>query len=106
MSLLMNSNLFFHLITPVLSILTFVLFEKTEGINFKYVFYGLIPVIIYAIFYMTNIIIHLEDGKVSPKYDWYWFVQGGIMQSFYVIPGILMITLAISLGLYFLNKKK
>ena len=39
-SLLMNSNLFFHLIIPVLSILNFVLFERTDKLIFKNTLYG------------------------------------------------------------------
>ena len=48
--MLMNSNLFFHLIIPVLSILNFVLFEKTDKIKFKHVFSGLIPTLLYGVF--------------------------------------------------------
>ncbi len=105
MSMLMNSNLFFHLIIPVLSMLTFILFEKTDKIKFKHVFYGLIPMLLYAVYYIGNLIVHVENGKVLPKYDWYWFVQGGIKQAFVVAPGIIMITFVISIVLWFLNKK-
>ncbi len=42
-SLLKNSYLFFHLIIPVMSILNYVIFEKTNIIKFKYTFYGLLP---------------------------------------------------------------
>ncbi len=44
-SMIMNSNLFFHLIIPVLSIVTFVFFEKNNTLSFKYSFYGLISTI-------------------------------------------------------------
>ena len=68
-SMLMNSNLFFHLIIPVLCILNFILFEKNNKLNFKYTFYGLIPTVIYAFYYLINILIHMENGRVSPIYD-------------------------------------
>ena len=61
-SLLMNSNLFFHLIIPVLSILNFVLFEKTDKINFKCTFYGIVPTAIYGYYYLFNVLIHMVDN--------------------------------------------
>lgn len=103
-SMLLNSNLFFHLVIPVLSILTFVLFEGTNKLNLKDIWYGLLPVIIYAVFYLTNIIIHIENGAVSPLYDWYWFVQGGLWTAFIVIPLMFAIALFINLLLWRLNR--
>ena len=104
-SMIMNSNLFFHLIIPVLSMLTFILFEKTDKLSFKYSFYGLIPTVIYALYYLTNVLIHMENFKVSPIYDWYWFVQNGVWTAVIVMPIILIITYVISLLLWRLNKK-
>ena len=101
-----NSNLFYHLIIPVLSIITFVFFEKNNKINFKDTLYGLLPVIVYSFFYVTNILIHMENGKVSPIYDWYWFVQNGVWTIIIVGSLMLLITYLISLGLWKLNKVK
>lgn len=103
MSLLMNSNLFFHLIVPVLSIITFSFFEKTDKIKFKHVFFGIIPTIIYGIYYVINVSTHVVDGKVSPKYDWYYFAQKGLNQAYIVASCIIMITLVITIILYFIN---
>ena len=103
MLMLLNSNLFFHLVVPVLSILTFILFEGTE-LDFKDSLYGIIPTVIYAVYYVTNILVHVENGKVAPIYDWYWFVQGGVWMAFIVVPIILLVSWFISLILYKLNK--
>ena len=103
-TMLMNSNLFFHLIIPVLSILNFVLFEKTDKIKFKHVFSGLIPTLLYGFFYIGNVLIHMENGMVSTVYDWYWFVQNGVWTSVIVVPMILFITYIIDLILWKLNK--
>ena len=105
MSMLMNSNLFFHLIIPVMSIMTFVLFEKTNKISFKNTFYGLIPTAMYGFYYLINVLIHMENGKVSPIYDFYWFVQNGVWTAFIVVPIIFIITYLISLSLWKLNRK-
>ncbi len=103
-SLLLNSNLFFHLIIPLLNIIDFIFFIKKENITYKYAFYGLIPTLLYAVFYTTNVIIHIENGRVSPKYDWYWFVQNGLWTIVIVAPMILLITYIISVILLLLNK--
>ena len=104
-SLLMNSNLFFHLIIPILSILTFVLFERTDKLKFRYTFYGIVPSLLYGVYYLINILVHMENGKVSPIYDWYWFVQNGIWTAVIVAPMLQLITYVISLIIWKLNRK-
>lgn len=105
-SLLQNSNIFFHLVIPVLSIITFTLFERTNKLKFKDSLYGIIPTIIYAVLYLINILIHMENGKVSPVYDWYWFVQNGVKTAIIVAPMIIIISYIISLILWKLNRKE
>ena len=61
--------------------------------------------ILYAVFYLINIVIHMENGKVSPKYDWYWFVQNGVWTASLVIPLVAVITYVISLVLWKVNKE-
>ena len=104
--MLMNSNLFLHLIIPVTSIFDFIFLERTEKIKFKHVILGTIPMLIYAVFYMINVLIHMENGRVSPKYDWYWFVQNGVWTAVIVVPLMIVITYVISLILWRCNKKK
>ncbi|MBR3134159.1 MAG: hypothetical protein IKG56_01695 [Clostridia bacterium] len=104
-AMLMNSNLFFHLIIPVLSIFTFIVFERTDKLNLKHTIYGILPTILYALYYLINVLIHMENGRVSPKYDWYWFVQNGVWTAVIVAPMILLITYFISLILWRCNKK-
>lgn len=105
-SMLTNANLFFHLLIPMISVLTFIFFEKTTELKMRYSLLGTLPTIIYAIFYLINIIIHVEDGKVSPLYDWYWFVQGGLWQTFIVLPLMIGISYVISLILWYFNRKQ
>ena len=105
-SLLKNSSLFFHLIIPVLSLLNFIIFEKTDKLKYKDKFYGLIPTLIYGCYYLINVLIHMENGQVSVDYDWYWFVQNGVWTAIIVVPIIFIITYIISLILWRLNKEK
>jgi len=101
---LQNSNLFLHLIIPVLSIITFVLLEYGKDIKFKHVFLGIVPMVIYGIYYVINILVHMENGKVSPLYDLYWFVQSGIKNIIIVFPIMFIATFIISIALWGLNK--
>ena len=105
-SLLMNSNLFFHCVIPIVSIITFIFFERTEKMKFRYSFYSLLPTLLYEMYYLINIIIHMENGKVSPIYDWYWFVQNGVWTAIIVGPLMLFITYIIGLLLWRINKRK
>ena len=104
-SLLMNSNLFFHLFIPIFSIITFILFERTKKINFKYTLYGIIPSFLYELYYIGNILVHMENNKVSPEYDWYYFVQNGVSTAVFVAPIMLLVTYVICVILWCLNKK-
>ena len=103
-ALLMNSNLFLHLIIPVASILNFIIFLRSNKLSFKYILWGVIPTFIYGIWYLTNVLIHMEDGKVSPRYDFYWFVQQGVKSAIIVVPIIFIISYLISLVLWRFNK--
>ena len=105
-SLLQNSNIFFHLVIPVLSIINLILFEKTDKLNLKDTLYGLVPTLLYSSMYTTNILIHMENGKVSTKYDFYWLAQHGVQASLMSILMIPLLTYIISFTLFKLNKRR
>ena len=63
--LLRNSYLFFHLVIPVVSILNYVIFERTSIIKFKYIFYGILPTFLYEIYYTINILMNMKNGGVT-----------------------------------------
>ncbi|MBR2828089.1 MAG: hypothetical protein IKE70_02530 [Bacilli bacterium] len=102
--LLRNSYLFFHLIIPIISILNFILFEKTNKIKFKYIFYGLLPTILYEIYYTVNLLMNMKNGTVSIRNDWYSFAQNGLFRTILVVPMMLGITFGLSLLIWKLNK--
>ena len=103
-SLFMDSNLFLHLLIPLVCIITFVFFEPAE-ISTAQTFAGTVPMLIYAIFYGTNIILHLQNGKTSHDYDWYGFLDGGVSTIWFVGPLMLAVTWAMALLLQTTNKK-
>lgn len=99
-----NSNLFFHLIIPIISLVSFVFFERCK-INFINTFYGLLPSFIYGILYGYNVLTHIEGGKASPLYDWYGFLAGGVDTLVIVILIMLLINYLICFIIWKLNKK-
>lgn len=105
-SLLMNSNLFLHLLVPITSIITFVCFEKTNLLRPRDTFWGLVPVFLYGIFYISNVLIHANHGVVSPKYDFYYFVYNGLWAMLIVIPLIFALNYLATFLLWKFNKRK
>ena len=104
-SLIRNSYLFFHLIIPVMSILNYVIFEKTNIIKFKHIFYGLLPTFLYEIYYTINLLSNMKNGEVSLRNDWYSFAQDGLLRTILVAPLMLGITFCLSFIIWKLNKK-
>lgn len=102
--LLRNSNLFFHFIIPVVSIYNFVVFEKNNQISFKYTLYGLLPTILYEIYYSINIFINMKNGKILPITDWYYITQNGIWMSLMVVVSMLSITYLLCLIIWRFNR--
>lgn len=101
-----DSNLFLHIINPIVSIITFVLYEKTSKIKFKHTFTACMPLIVYAIYYVALSIMNMENGKVLPGYDWYGFFFLGIQSVIVVLPIIILVTYLISLVLWKFNKER
>ena len=106
LALLKNGNLFFHLIIPVTSIITFIFFEKTDTIKFKHTIFGLLPTALYEIYYMINILSNMKNGRVEPIHDWYYLLQNDIYTAIIVAPTMLGVTYIITITLWRLNAKK
>ena len=93
LSLFYNANLFYHLLVPLFSIISFILFEQEVDLKKNQCFYGLIPTVLYSIYYITNVFTHYDHG-VSNFYDFYGFAQGGVIGmiiSFIVMLGITLL---------------
>lgn len=104
LSLYTNSNLFFHLIVPVLSVISYICFEKYDN-TYKDALYGLIPVVLYSIYYVTMILTHLNNGLVDSNYDFYNFLNGDLNNAIFVLPIMFFVSYLTSLLLVYLNKK-
>lgn len=105
-SLFANSNFLLHLLNPVLSIVVFLAFEKTNRIARKHTFTAIIPLVVYAIYYTAAALTHVQDGAIMPGYDWYGFFFLGLKSAIVVLPLIIAITYGISFLLWKLNRRK
>lgn len=105
-SLFANSSLFLHLINPVAAIFVFLRYERSDHIPLRLTPAGVIPTVLYAVYYVALTLGHTENGKVAPGYDWYGFFAFGINAWGIVVAVILMITLGITLALWKLNRSK
>ena len=104
-ALFYDTNFLFHLVIPVLSMIIFIFLENRSDMNIKITFLGIVPYIVYSIFYVILAITHMENGKVVDGYDWYGFLYFGI-PTFILLTFIMIVaTYLLSFLLYFLNKK-
>ena len=104
-SLFEKSNFFMHLVNPVLSIITFLRFEKASNIAFKHTFTATIPLVIYAVYYLREVFTHMTDGVIQKGYDWYGFFGFGLKSAYIILPLIYLVTWLISFTLWKLYRK-
>lgn len=102
----LDSNLFFHLIVPVLALISFLCFEKTDKLSKKTPLIAILPVIIYTVYYAINGFTHIQNGIVPHDYDFYGFFDAGLIVAVILIPLMLFATYLISVVLWFMNKKE
>ena len=80
-SLLKGSDLFMHLVTPLLAIVSLCVFER-RGIGFLTSFIGVIPVALYAPLYLYNVVYAPEEKRWE---DFYGFNRDGKWRISYAI---------------------
>ena len=103
-SLFVHSIFIMHLAVPVLSILVFVLYKKTNSIELKHIFFSLVPLVLYGIYYAISVYSHMENGVIENGYDWYKLFSLGTASVLLVYPFFAALTLLLSYVLWKLNK--
>ena len=105
--LYINNNIFNHLLTPVVAIITFIIFEEYNEISLKHCFYGIAPIIIYGIFYTINVYTHLKpDGSTDLTYDIYGFMRFGVFILILFFIGFMGISFGFTVLYRLQNKQK
>lgn len=91
--LLSGNDLFMHLITPILALVSFCAFEK-RGLAFPEALWGLAPVVLYGALYMNRVVFCRSDKAWE---DFYGFNQAG---KYYISAAVMLAgTFLICLGL-------
>lgn len=103
-SLFVHSNFIMHLAVPVLSILVFILYEKSNSIELKHIFFSLVPLVLYGIYYAFSVYSHMDNGVIENGYDWYRLFSLGASSVLLVYPFFAAFTLLLSYALWKLNK--
>lgn len=88
-----GANFWYHFIIPFISIGEFILLDRFGKVSFKETFLTLIPTLIYAAAYITNIAIN-GRGNPTTTNDWYGILNWGLPVGCV----ILLIILAINWG--------
>lgn len=101
-----NSNVFFHFLIPILSVVVFVFYEKGSALEFKYTFYSVFPTIIYGTAYAVNAALNTANGEVIPEHDWYRFFYGGTTTAVILYAVITVLCYSISFLLWKANGKR
>ena len=105
--LYINNNIFNHFITPLMAVLTFILLEEYVEIDWRLCFYSLVPLSMYAIFYVSNVYTHLTpEGKTSLTYDIYGFCRFGVFFLILFLVGFLVTSFGLTYVYRLLNKQK
>ncbi len=103
-SFFIGANLFFHLIIPLLAIINYLVFEYEPKIKYKYTLFSLLPMGLYAIFYVINYYAHLTSG-LDGNYDWYGFIgDGSPIRLIVVVVLFVGGTIGLSSLIYLFNK--
>lgn len=100
------SNFFLHLLNPILAIVVFLFYEQTDRISFRHTFTGIIPMLIYAVYYVSIALAHSSNGKIAEGYDWYGFFVLGTASAAIIVPILILLTYGISFVLWRLNRRK
>lgn len=102
-SLFQGPNLYYHLIVPLLAIVSFGFIELNITFKMGYTALGLVSVVLYGIFYIINYYCHLlDDGNGS--YDWYGFLSDPKRSVWFVALIMLLASYLICVCLYFLHR--
>ena len=89
----MYDMFFFHFFNPILVFIVFLLFSKGEKLNWKECLFGIIPMVLYAIFYSIVVL----SGTME---DFYGFTFGG---QYWVISLVIPVMLGVTYLISFLS---
>ena len=105
--LYINGSLFNHLVTPLLSILGFILVEEKRSLRYPVCLYSLIPIGCYGVFYCIRAFPHVDPGQPTDLYyDIYGLCRAGIPVAILLLFAFMGAVLGFTSLLYLQNRMK
>ena len=101
--LYMGANFLMHLVVPLLAIFEIIFFTPRKELKYRLSLFSMLPVFIYGVFYLTNIVVN--NGYGNTAYDWYLLGVSGIGTGIIAFFALLTFSFLVSLLFSFLNKK-
>ena len=98
-----GGNFWLHLALPVLSMLSFILLERECALPFRNTLWAAVPVGIYAVGYLTNILVQ-GVGDWPDRHDFYGFLLWGWPIGVAISVGLLLAVWGIAVLLWRLNR--
>ena len=98
-----GSNLYFHLLVPLLCMAEFMLYDHDGLLTFKSTLTAMLPPIVYGLAYIINILI---NGIVvwPESNDWYGFLNWGPVVGAVIFIAVILFTWGLSLLLSLCNR--
>ena len=97
-----GSNLFFHLLVPLLAVAEFLLFEGE--ISFRQSFFAMIPPALYGVAYLANCLVNGVGSWDTVRNDWYSFLEWGYAVGILIFAVVCLLAWGGGLALRALNK--
>ena len=105
--LYINGSLFNHLLTPLIAVACFMVFEKRSESPYRFCLLSLLPMGAYIVFYFARAFSNVgPDGAIDPYYDIYGMAQFGIPAAIGLAFAFLALSLALTSLLYLQNHRK
>jgi hypothetical protein len=99
-----GSNLFFHLIVPILCVIEFLMAEFEEPLSIRHCLIASLSTVVYGFAYLINILIN-GTGVWPDSNDWYGFLNWGIGVGLIIFAVIVLTSFGVACLLRFIKNK-
>ncbi|MBR1685754.1 MAG: hypothetical protein IJ708_11515 [Clostridia bacterium] len=101
-----GANFFFHFLVPVLCILFFVFTRRKRVLPLKATLLGMVPMLLYGVYYVGNLLINGLTDSLGYTNDWYGFLAGDLSRIPLALFIMILVDALLSLLLVVLGSKR
>lgn len=99
-----GANLWFHLVLPLMAVVSFCAFEANRPISVRWALVSLVPTALYGVGYTANLLVN-GIGTPEATNDWYGFAQWGLGRTPIVFAVMALVVWLIACGLRSANQR-